>query len=190
MSCEHGNHIDGCEICDAIDAAYKSGYVAGGIAALKAPEASGADYVLVPREQMEEWHRTLNVAPTSTKSEIWTLLKANPAPPTSGDYDGLCPCCGDIECAQPTPADESGCSQHPDAPHGFDRNGSHNAGRYVCDCEAWTPGVAELVVRDVCELDPADPEGTDTVCIRASDLRLIVERHAARLTPAPSGGEE
>jgi hypothetical protein len=31
------------------------------------------------------------------------------------------------------------CSNHPDAPHGFDRNGSHNAGEYVCDCEGWSP---------------------------------------------------
>ena len=31
------------------------------------------------------------------------------------------------------------CSTHPDAPHGFDRNGSHNAGRYVCKCEGWEP---------------------------------------------------
>jgi hypothetical protein len=31
------------------------------------------------------------------------------------------------------------CSPHPDAPHGFNRNGSHNAGRYVCDCEGWAP---------------------------------------------------
>lgn len=29
------------------------------------------------------------------------------------------------------------CKQSLDAPHGFDRNGSHNAGRYVCDCEGW-----------------------------------------------------
>lgn len=31
------------------------------------------------------------------------------------------------------------CNQHPDAPHGFDRNASHNAGRYVCTCEGWAP---------------------------------------------------
>lgn len=31
------------------------------------------------------------------------------------------------------------CSDHPDAPHGFNRNASHNAGRYVCDCEGWKP---------------------------------------------------
>lgn len=31
------------------------------------------------------------------------------------------------------------CSTHPDAPHGFDRNGSHSADRYMCDCEGWQP---------------------------------------------------
>ena len=39
--------------------------------------------------------------------------------------------------------DESECSSHPDAPHGFDRNGSHNADRYVCDCEGWGPDARE-----------------------------------------------
>ena len=31
------------------------------------------------------------------------------------------------------------CKTHPDAPHGFDRNASHNADRYVCECESWEP---------------------------------------------------
>jgi hypothetical protein len=31
------------------------------------------------------------------------------------------------------------CKDHPDAPHGFDRNASHNADRYVCECESWEP---------------------------------------------------
>ena len=31
------------------------------------------------------------------------------------------------------------CNPHPDAPHGFDRNASHNADRYVCECESWEP---------------------------------------------------
>jgi hypothetical protein len=31
------------------------------------------------------------------------------------------------------------CSEHPKAPHGFNRNASHTEGRYVCDCEGWTP---------------------------------------------------
>lgn len=36
----------------------------------------------------------------------------------------------------------------------------------------------ELVIRDVCELDPEDPDAADTVCIRLLDLRMIMERHA------------
>ena len=31
------------------------------------------------------------------------------------------------------------CNTHPDAPHGFLRNTSHAMGRYVCECEGWTP---------------------------------------------------
>jgi hypothetical protein len=30
------------------------------------------------------------------------------------------------------------CNPHPDAPHGFDRNASHSADRYVCECESWS----------------------------------------------------
>ena len=33
--------------------------------------------------------------------------------------------------------DEPKCNPHPKAPHGFDRNASHNAERYVCTCEGW-----------------------------------------------------
>lgn len=32
--------------------------------------------------------------------------------------------------------DEVKCSECPNARHGFDRNASHNAGRYVCQCES------------------------------------------------------
>jgi hypothetical protein len=35
--------------------------------------------------------------------------------------------------------DKPTCNPHPDAPHGFNRNASHDADRYVCDCEGWTP---------------------------------------------------
>jgi hypothetical protein len=37
------------------------------------------------------------------------------------------------------------CKDHPAAPHGFDRNASHNAHRYVCDCEGWQEPKAEPV---------------------------------------------
>lgn len=29
------------------------------------------------------------------------------------------------------------CNPHPKAPHGFNRDASHSADRYVCDCEGW-----------------------------------------------------
>jgi len=35
------------------------------------------------------------------------------------------------------PAQEVECSNHPDAPHGFCRDASHSAGRYLCECEGW-----------------------------------------------------
>jgi hypothetical protein len=41
MSCTHGNW-EPCDLCDAIDEAYKRGYIAGGIAALTRPAAPGA----------------------------------------------------------------------------------------------------------------------------------------------------
>jgi len=31
------------------------------------------------------------------------------------------------------------CNDHPDAPHGFDRDSSHAMDRYVCECESWEP---------------------------------------------------
>jgi hypothetical protein len=31
------------------------------------------------------------------------------------------------------------CKTDPRAPHGFDRNASHSADRYVCECESWEP---------------------------------------------------
>lgn len=36
-------------------------------------------------------------------------------------------------------AQQPKCKTHPDAPHGFLRNASHSADRYVCECEFWEP---------------------------------------------------
>ena len=44
------------------------------------------------------------------------------------------------------------CKTHPDAPHGFDRNASHNADRYVCECESWEPPKREWVDLDHIEI--------------------------------------
>jgi hypothetical protein len=40
------------------------------------------------------------------------------------------------------------CKEHPDAPHGFMRNASHSAGRYVCECESWEPPKNKPMTRD------------------------------------------
>lgn len=37
----------------------------------------------------------------------------------------------------PKMIDEHKCNPHHKAPHGFDRNASHSADRYVCECESW-----------------------------------------------------
>jgi hypothetical protein len=42
-----------------------------------------------------------------------------------------------IKQARSAPVREPKCNPHPKAPHGFDRNASHNADRYVCECEGW-----------------------------------------------------
>ena len=34
---------------------------------------------------------------------------------------------------------ETPCKDHPDAPHGFDRNQTQTEGVYVCDCKYWEP---------------------------------------------------
>lgn len=44
-------------------------------------------------------------------------------------------------------------------------------------------GVAEIV-RDLCELNPADPDAPETVCVRVADLERIVERHTTPASPA------
>lgn len=38
------------------------------------------------------------------------------------------------------------CSQHPSAPHGFNRNASHNNNRYTCECEGWEEMVREDIL--------------------------------------------
>ncbi|HEL3748670.1 TPA: hypothetical protein UMV35_000930 [Stenotrophomonas maltophilia] len=59
---------------------------------------------------------------------------------------------------------------------------SGNSGELAVDAARQPVGTMpewyELVIRDVCELDPEDPDAADTVCIRLLDLRLIMERHA------------
>ena len=59
------------------------------------------------------------------------------------------------------------CKKHPDAPHGFMRDASHSAGRYVCECESWEPpknkseqkpvGYVSGFYGGYCVIQPTDP---------------------------------
>ena len=54
---------------------------------------------------------------------------------------------------------EQQCNPHPKAPHGFDRNASHSADRYVCECEGWDAYEAgyQAGIEKALEFD-ADPQ--------------------------------
>ena len=38
------------------------------------------------------------------------------------------------------------CSNHPMAPHGFNRNASHVNDRYTCECEGWFEDMIENII--------------------------------------------
>ena len=46
---------------------------------------------------------------------------------------------------------ERECNPHPNAPHGFLRQASHAAGRYVCECEWWNEKDYELATLEQAE---------------------------------------
>ena len=46
------------------------------------------------------------------------------------------------------------CKDHPDAPHGFNRDASHLAGKYVCECESWEPEQIDMSKQNpICKSD-------------------------------------
>lgn len=51
------------------------------------------------------------------------------------------------------------CKRDPRAPHGFLRNASHSAGRYVCECEFWEPPATPEPVQT--ERDQSRKGGSD-----------------------------
>lgn len=109
--------------------------------------------------------------------------------------------------AEQTEFDDFPCNTHPDAPHGFNRNASHNAGRYVCDCEGWTPepmnGIDHEVQRPnektpapaVLPLLPEDRELMEQMALwlhaaydrppQPPDAKAILDRVDARLSNQP-----
>jgi hypothetical protein len=65
------------------------------------------------------------------------------------------------------------CNPHPDAPHGFMRDASHNADRYVCECENWEPKPVAHVYR-------IEPNGRPCVAWdNASEIKVGAKLYAA-----------
>jgi hypothetical protein len=71
------------------------------------------------------------------------VMRENYKRTLKGEHMKQCPSCGG-NCGysksrgcQYGKREDKPCNTHPNAPHGFLRNVSHNAGRYVCECEHW-----------------------------------------------------
>jgi len=65
-----------------------------------------------------------------------------------GLYDDAPPTCQEnrqVAKSATTDDETPPCKTDPRAPHGFDRNASHSADRYVCECEGWEPPKKEWV---------------------------------------------
>lgn len=67
--------------------------------------------------------------------------------------------------------DEPSCSRDPAHPHGFDRNASHSAGRYVCLCEGFLDASVDdgslAVVRQLAQRN-------DYVMVHATELQELL----------------
>jgi hypothetical protein len=72
-------------------------------------------------------------------------LRGNDKPPVKTYCGGRANYCTPEETPEVTPevttevTGEVPCKTDPNAPHGFARNASHSADRYVCECEGWEP---------------------------------------------------
>lgn len=94
---------------------------------------------------------------------------------------------------------EGNCSDHPDAPHGFDRNASHNEGRYVCECEGWIPEkqdqpepvasrladelqYAQEIIFEGCGYKLISPEDADEIVAELRRLHPAPQRSFVRLS--------
>jgi len=92
------------------------------------------------------------------------------------------------------------CKEHPDAPHGFDRNSSLSLGRYVCECENWEPDwepenpVREIVFWDDLKIEPEgvliDPtvEGKDIT--KPAELKRLLEEMCDRMDRIEYGDDD
>lgn len=79
------------------------------------------------------------------------------------------------------PKDEAlPCSTHPDAPHGFLRNASHEADQYVCECAYWKPprewvGLTHKEMHDAVRPLCSDDEMAEWLLEESEDEYLAIE---------------
>jgi hypothetical protein len=74
------------------------------------------------------------------------------------------------------------CKDDPRAPHGFDRNASHSADRYVCECEGWErlEPMRTRIMSEAYDLaDRGDSEGYNSVKVMCSDVLALIETEIA-----------
>jgi hypothetical protein len=64
------------------------------------------------------------------------------------------------------------CKTDPRAPHGFDRNASHSADRYVCECEGWEPPKREWVGLTEEDFYKKDDETVFVLGMKFAEARL------------------
>jgi hypothetical protein len=64
------------------------------------------------------------------------------------------------------------CKTDPRAPHGFDRNASHSADRYVCECEGWEPPKREWVGLTKEDFYKKDDETVFVLGMKFAEARL------------------
>ena len=79
---------------------------------------------------------------------------------------------GRIQALTPEVTPEVPCKTHPDAPHGFDRNASHSADRYVCECEGWEPPKREWVGLTKEDFYKKDDETVFVLGMKFAEARL------------------
>lgn len=132
-------------------AEWKLAYVANGgtasesgIEELEAIKASVRDEVMKELEGQEPvaWMYPSDLRKfeeTETFAHAFSVQVGSPDEDSVPVFRHPAPIPAGMQLVHVEPTVEGVCSIHPDAPHGFDRNGSHSAGRYVCECESWTP---------------------------------------------------
>jgi hypothetical protein len=72
------------------------------------------------------------------------------------------------------------CKTDPRAPHGFDRNASHSADRYVCECEGWEPPKREWVGLTKEDFYKKDDETVFVLGMKFAEARLKEEHMKIR----------